>query len=350
MAPLGRPRWLKLSLELLLLVSVGCGTQGNTSVLPNLWPSAGLSGYAIYNEDSPLLLSEPGANLDQPTALPQGDGTTGGVVVWGRLSTTQGMMQSQLFSAQVPTLDNPSDPQPTLAATQPWEGADLGSPSIVATDPPLLFYQSTDGSVGLARLMGQNDTATKLTLAAPLVPAAFLGGSRHVGRIGAAFDPDTDGGSIRLYYTVDDVEVYVATAAAAPLIGGTDGSLPPNGGFGVRKAGLVAADFEVPPGDVSAVPADYIMELSVRRVVTPVGRVRWDLYVEASAGTQAALVAAAAYAESDGNDHFVAVTAPLLSSTDGDLLSPAVTLLSGQPLLLIGLRQVHTAIAAAVLP
>jgi hypothetical protein len=264
--------------------------------------------------------------------------------------STQAPAQAQLFSAQVPALDNPSDPQPALAATLPWEGMALSGPSIVATNPPLLFYQGTDGSVGMARLQGQNDTAEKLTTSAPLISAAFLGGGRRVGRIGAVFDPDTGGGSIRLYYTVDDAEIYVATTAAAPLVGGASGQLPQDGGFAVRKSGLLAADFEVPPGDVAAVPAEHITELSVRRVVTPVGRVRWDLYVEASAGTQAALVAAAAYAESDGNDHFVAVTAPLLSSTDGDLLSPAVTTLAGQPLLLVGLRQVHTAIAAAVLP
>jgi hypothetical protein len=97
-------------------------------------------------------------------------------------------------------------------------------------------------------------------------------------------------------------------------------------------------------------PAEHISDLSAQRVITPVGRVRWDLSLVASTATASSLVSAAAYAESDGQEHFSVVAAPLFSTDAGTALSPTVTTLAGQPLLLLGLRQVQTGIAAALLP
>jgi hypothetical protein len=331
---------------LALLCTLGCGTEGEDMPPPDLWPLSGVSGYVLYDPDSPLLLSQPGYNLDQPAAIPQS--SAGGMVVWGRMASAEQGSPSQLFSAQVPTLDNPGNPQPALQPTLVWEGQSLSSPSITATNPPLLFYQGTDNSVGLARL--DPNGVTKLALTAPLVTAAVLGGGRLVGRVSAALDPNPNGDNLRLYYTVDDFEVYVAVTAAAPLLNAGDGPLPDDISWQVSAVGLVASDFILQGPASTTAQAARISDLSVQRVITPALRVRWDLSMVATTTNISSLVSAAAYDQVDGTDLFTAAAAPLLSTDAGTLLSPSVTTFSGQPLLLVGLQEVHIGIAAAELP
>lgn len=340
MAPVSPKLRLAAALAALGALATGCGTQGDASILPDKWPLAGLTGYAFRDADEPALLAAPGYDLDEPTALQ--DLSSGGVVVWGRIAPARMTLPTQLFRARVAALDSPDDTEAVLSATLPWEGAGLRGPSFADPQQPLLFYQGEDGSVGLARLDG--DQVTKLSTAAPLVSAALLGGGRKVGRVSAALDPDDDDGTLRLYYTVDDAEVYVAEAAASAVLGGGAVS------WQVRPARLVAADFQVPPGDTKAVPAERISELSVRRTVTPAGQVRWDLFLVASADTKSALVAASAYADPNDHEHFAPVASTPLKASSGTLLSPTVTTFHGRPLLLAGLHTVQTVIAAGVLP
>ena len=339
MAPVDGRRWLGAAL---VALAIGCGSQGDASILPDKWPLAGVAGYVFRDADDPMLLLSPGNDLDEPAAQPDPD--SGGITIWGRTAPSKMALPSQLFRARVADLDNPGEPESAIEPTLPWEGGGLRGPSFVDAQGPLLFYQGEDGSVGLARLDG--DRVTKLATAAPLATAALLGGGRKVGRVGAALDPESGGGTIRLYYTVDDAEVYVAEAALSSVLAAPASAVD----WQVRPAQLVAADFQVPPGDTKAVPAERISELSVRRATTPAGRVRWDLFLVAAADTDSALVAASAYDDPQGPERFAPVGTALLKTSEGTLMSPAGTLFHGRPLLLAGLHTVQTGIAVAVLP
>jgi hypothetical protein len=348
MASLGfRPlfgRLLPSCLSFALWLGAGCGTQGDATVQPDTWPRAGLSGYVFIDPDDPELLSRPGFDLDEPAAAPDGQG----LVIYGRMAPPGAPLVSEIFAARVASLDAPDEVQGVLGPTLPWEGQGLRGPSIAAAELPLLFYQGEDGSVGVA----ERDTLKKGRLEAPLASAAQLGGGRRVGRVASVLDPGpAPGGAedrFRLYYTVDDSEIYVAVADAQSVLAAAHSSATVD--WRVHPVGLAAASFLVPPGDVKPVAAERIVELSARRVVTPAGRARWDLFVVASGSGKDHLVAASAYAEGGGLERFVPASTPLIKTSDGVLLSPSVTTFSREPLLLVGLRQVQTIIAAAVLP
>jgi len=346
MAALSRPRTAAALLWMGFLAELGCGTQGDASVLPDLWPRPGLSGYVFANPDAPELFEQSGWDLDEPAAAPEP--ASGGILVWGRMAPGRSPQASQLFSARVPSLDSPGKLEPALSPSLPWEGQGLRSPSVASPELPLLFYQGEDGSVGVADRDGES--LKKRPLAAPLASAARLGGGRRVGRIGAALEPDQTGGRLRLYYTLDDSEVYVAEASVAQVMSAGLAQASAGVDWQVHPLGLTASDFKVPPGDPKAVPAEHIAELSVRRVVTPAGRVRWDLFLQARTSSDSALVVASAYAQKIGGERFAQVLAPLLATQGSTLHSPIVTSLRSRPLLLVGLEEVRTSIAAAVLP
>jgi hypothetical protein len=326
---------------------LGCGTQGDASVLPDRWPRAGLSGYVSYNPDEPALISQPGWDLDEPAAAPAAP-PSAGLVLYGRMAEGAAPARSQLFAALLPSLDAPGEPQSALAATLPWEGRGLRGPSLPDESLPFLLYQGEDGGVGLARRDGES--LVKLG-EEPLVTAAVLGGGRSIGRVGSMIERGPGGRRLRLYYTVDDAEVFTATADAESLLGAFErGATLPALRFEVRPLGIIAADFSVPPGDSRAAPAERISQLSVRRSLTPSGRVRIDLFLTAAAGRSAAFVSASAYADPGGNPRFLPSSAAVLKGPGGVASSPTVTMLSFRPLLLFGLREVQTSIAAAVLP
>lgn len=319
-------------------------------MLPDRWPRAGLSDYVFYNADSPALLTLPGWDLDEPTATL--DPASGGIVIFGRMAPASQPAQSQLFWTRVSALDEGAVDGRLELALEPtlsWEGRGLSSPSIADLELPLLFYQGEDGSVGLCLREGDGTALKKVSLAAPLASAALLGGGGRVGRAFAVRDARSDGSRIRLYYTVDDLEVYVAEAAAQDVVAISQGR-GASVAWQVRALGLRAASFRVPPGDTQAMPAEHIAQLSARRQTTPVGRERWDLFVSANLLRTVSLIAASAYAEPNGDEHFVAASAPLIKTQTGTLSSPTLTTFRGRPLLLVGLRQVRTSIAAAVLP
>jgi hypothetical protein len=332
-----------------LLGLFGCGTTGDVSALPDHFPRAGLSGYVARHPDAPPLAALAGADLDEPTLqLPTADSTS--FTLWGRLATATMPQRSQLFRLELPSLDGSADagPEPGLTATLPWEGQGLhGATWLNDSQPPILLYQGEDGSVGLASWDG--GALTKRSLAAPLISAATLGGGRPIGRVGAALQPSAEGGRLRLYYTVADAEVYRAQADATAVLAQARGEAA-TVAWQVRPTGLRADAFLVPPGDTKALPAESISGLGVRRLLTPVGRPRWDLFVVASQGKKSALIAASSYEQSDGDEQFAAVVAPLYKSDDGTPLSPTVTSYQGRPLLLCGVHQVQTVIVAAVQP
>ncbi|HPH28436.1 MAG TPA: hypothetical protein PLA87_16420, partial [Pseudomonadota bacterium] len=100
-------------------------------------------------------------------------------------------------------------------------------------------------------------------------------------------------------------------------------------------------------------PAQRLDGVMVRAVLTPTGRQRLDLYAAAAIPTKSMLVAASLYpgsSPSGAGERFLPVEAPLLAAnTEGEPSSPTLTIYQGQPLLLLGLRQVSTGIAAAVM-
>lgn len=331
-----------IALALLASLGASCGTQGDASALPDRWPRAGLDGYTFFNADDPTLLAQPGVDLDEPAALPDG---AGGLLIFGRMTPTDTSQPSQIFEASVPTLDQPGSPRAALAPSLPWEGGKLRGPSVPDASMPFVCYQGEDGSVGLAELAG--DTLKKVSLTAPIASAADLGGGKPVGRAACVHDHNAVSDRFRIYYTVDDSAIYVAEADAAPVFA-------PNApiAWQVRPIGLSASRFNVPPGDTKAVPAEHISELSARYTVTPADRGRWDLSIVASAGSKQSLVVASAYASPAGSaaESYFAGSVPLITTTDGALQSPALCTYRQQPLLLVGLQMVRSVIAAAVLP
>lgn len=333
-----------LALLLAEVCALGCGTQGDASALYDRWPRSGLYGYKLLNPEAPLWISSSTWNLDEPAVLPTNSSDE--LTVFGRMMPAQGSGPSKLFRAKSLSQNQTATPELALEATLPWEGQALRSPSFAATSPPLLFYQGGDGSVGVARLAEAG--LQKGTTTAPLASAALLGGGRPIGRVSAALDlaQNASSGRLRLFYTVDDFAVYSADADADAVEKAAFDGGPPVA-WQVYPLKLQAPNFRVPPGDMRAVLAQHISDLSVHRVTTASGRVRWDLFLVAKSNRNAAFCAASAYGQSDLRSplSFLVVDERVLEIEDGTPLSPAATVFANQPLLLFGLQRDSTGIA-----
>jgi hypothetical protein len=327
-----------------------CGTQGGGEPLVDAWPRTALRSFVLRDAEQPYALLRLGWDLDQPAVAPRLDEAAGPLPIWGRMSPRQEAQHGVLFRATVTDLGAAAPPELALEPAVGWEGSGLSSPTWLAAEagrPPLLFYQGSDGSVGLARL-GEDGQVQRLTPAAPLLPAAALGTGR-IGRLSVV----SVGATVRLYYLVDDQRAHFAQLDAAALArraAADSGALD----FQVSAPLLWASDFTVKQTAVVMVPAERLAGLWVRRVITPAGRDRFDLYAVASAMTKSVVVSASSYSGGvigSTSERFLPVESPALASNDqGTPSSPAMILYQGQPLMLLGLRTVQTGIAAAVPP
>ena len=337
--------WL---LALTLLLSTACGTLGNTDPLPDNWPRTPLIGFTLRDDNSPFALLRLGWDLDQPAVAPHVDDPAVPLTVWGVMSPRQTPTQSVLFCAPVTDLGAALPPyHPALAPVAAWEGVGLRSPAWLAGDadlPPLLFYQGSDGSVGLAKSIG-DCAVQRLTTTAPLVPASVLA-SGQVGRISVL----RTGDKVRMYYLVDGQQAHFAETDVVTLqrrAAGEEVALT----FAVSPVVLSATDFVVKESAVTTVPAERLDGIYVRRMTTPLGRDRFDLYALASAMSTSVVVSAASYTGGSltaGADRFLPELVAALSTSAGVPKSPTVVTYNGQPLLLLGLKSVQTGIAAAV--
>ena len=344
-APLG---WL-----LGALCSVGflaCGTQGSGEPLANTWPRTALRSFVLRDAEQPYALLRLGWDLDQPAVAPRLDDPAVPLMVWGRMNPRQEAEHGVLFRAAVTDLGAAAPPELALAPVAAWEGTDLSSPTFLPGEgdrPPLLFYQGGDGSVGLARLAADGQVQ-RLTTAAPLLPATALG----VGRIGR-LSVLSVGSAVRLYYLVADQHAHFVQLDAEALTrraAADSGALD----FQVSAPLLWAADFLVKQTAVVMVPAERLAGLWVRRVTTPAGRDRFDLYAVASAMTKSVVVSASSYSGGtigSTSERFLPVESPALASaSEGTPSSPAMIIYRDQPLMLLGLHTVQTGIAVAVPP
>ena len=329
----------------------GCGTQGNAEALIDAWPRTPLRGFVLRDAEQPYALLRLGWDLDQPVVAPaqSGDAATAPLQIWGRMSPRQEPEHGLLFQAAVSDLGAAVPPELALTP-EGWEGDDLASPSWLPAEggrPPLLFYQGGDGSVGLAKL-GADGQVQRLTTAAPLVPASALG----LGRIGRVYALGV-GATVRLYYIVDSQHVHFAELDAAALARRAAGE-PVAIEAKISAPLLWAADFLVKQTAVVMAPAERLDGLSVRRVQTPAGRERYDLYAVAAAMTRSVVVSAASYSGgslTSTTERFLPVESPALSGNPtGTPSSPAVSETTGQPMLLLGLHTVETGVAAAFIP
>jgi len=344
-APLG---WLLGALGSAFLMA--CGTQGSGDPLPNTWPRTALRSFVLRDTEQPYALLRLGWDLDQPTVAPRLDDPAEPLLIWGRMSPRQEANHGVLFRAVVTDLGAAAPPELALTPEAGWEGAELSSPTWLPGEgarPPLMFYQGGDGSVGLARLAADGQVQ-RLTTAAPLLPAAALGAGR-IGRLSVV----SVGSTVRLYYLIDDQHAHFAQLDAEALTrraAADSGELD----FQVSAPLLWAADFLVKQTAVVKVPAERLAGLWVRRVTTPAGRDRFDLYAVASAMTKSVVVSAASYsggAIGSTSERFLPVESPALASvSEGTPSSPAMIVYKGQPLMLLGLRTVQTGIAVAVPP
>lgn len=346
--------------------AVGCGTQGSGPPVADTWPRTPLRGFELRDPEQPYALLRLGWDLDQPAVAPrpdqgpddeQGGGTAeppaaqaAPLSLWGRMSPRQDPEHGQLFRAEVSDLGAAMPPALALSPAADWEGADLRSPSWLPAGaglPPLLFYQGEDGSVGAARL-ADDGQVERVTTAAPLVPAAALASGR-IGRMSVL----RVGGAVRLYYLIDSQHAHFAQLDAAALLRRIAGE-PASLDVQVSAPLLWAADFRVKQTAVVMVPAERLDGLSVRRVITPAGRERYDLYAVAAAMTRSVVVSASSYSGgslSSTSERFLPVESPALSGDSvGTPSSPLVIAYGGRPMLLLGLHMVETGIATALLP
>lgn len=343
----------------LVFVATGCGSQGDARPLPETWPMTALRGFALLNPEAPLALSRPGWDVDQPVADPTPAGA-GALTVWGRMAPRNEGASSVLFRGTIERLgetDQAGSLEPVLAPTAPWEGRGLGGPAWLpgeAGEPTLLFYQGEDGSVGVAERLGDG-SLVKRTVERPLIAAAGLlagaespgpaPGPVSLGRV----SPVRAGTRLRLYYTVDSLRVQFAEAELAEVRARL---VDPRAALSLRVSAPVlwASACTVNPGKRGAAPAERLDGLSVRRVLTPAGRARFDLYAQASGGGKSALVAASSYSGGGPGDPFLAVEAPLLAGLQNSAGSPSVTEQGGRALLLLSLREVQLGVALARQP
>ena len=146
---------------------------------------------------------------------------------------------------------------------------------------------------------------------------------------------------------MDDWSVRYAEADAAAVAAFVRNDSPAVR-FGVSPALITAADFLVSITRSQQQAADRLSGLFVRRITTPAGRSRYDLYARAEALGKSVLVAASSY-RGDSSEPFLAVPDALLAATAGGVpMGPSVTEQNGHTLLLLGLKTVQAGIAVAV--
>ncbi|HNN93450.1 MAG TPA: hypothetical protein PKI03_14320 [Pseudomonadota bacterium] len=342
--------------------TAACGTQGDASVLPDRWPRSGLSGYRFVDADAPYALGRFGWDLDEPAILasnaPAGS-SADTVEIWGRMSPRLSPEKTVLFRASLPVakLNAEAEPDEVLAAEAAWEGAGLRSPAPVrlagsdGKEQILLFYQGAAGDVGLAVVKG--DTVEKVSQSAPLWSASELTGSAgaKLGRVAVVAADER----VSLFFSVDDRDLRVADCEQAALLRylAAPDARPP---LRLGPTLLTASATPVPPGDSKAMPAERIAQAAVRRQVTPVGRVRWDVALNGQAGRETVLLAASAYAAADDPARvgpvtgFLPVEAALIKTMEGTVGAPAFTTVAGRQLLFFGLRSVASQVAVAAQP
>jgi hypothetical protein len=362
---LGPARRALAVLLLSLCGATACGTQGDASVLPDRWPRSGLSGYRFVDADAPYALGRLGWDLDEPTVLAAATPAAGSdhFEVWGRMSPRLSPEKTVLFRASLPVAkpNAEAEPDEVLAAEAAWEGVGLRSPALVrlagvdGLEQVVLFYQGSGGDIGLATIKG--DVVQRVSQSAPLWSVTQLAGAAgaQVGRVAVA----AVGQHIYLFFTVDDRELRVAECERTALwryLASPD--LPPPLRLGPTL--LVAGAVQVPPGDSKAVPAERIGQVAVRRQITPVGRVRWDVALNGQAGRDTVLLAASAYAAPPNTSEdparvgpvteLLAVEAALIKTMEGVVGAPTFATVGGRQLLLFGLRSVGSQIAVAAQP
>lgn len=348
--------WSRPGLAFALLGGLfGCGTQGDAHSLPERWPLTPLRGFALLNPESPLLLSRAGWDVEQPAVEPAPVGTSA-LVVWGRMAPRGEPARGVLFRGTIEKLDEAGTFGAALEPSLPWEGKGLANPSWLAPSEepgaaeadraPLLFYQGEDGSVGVASRR-PDGTVEKKTLDRPLVTAAALGAAPgQLGRVTPLATGTGPGATLRLYYVLDGQQVRFAETELLQL---HRRLADPAAEVGFRLSGplLGAADCSVSPGKRGAAAAERLEGLSVRRVLTPAGRSRFDLYAQAIGGGKAALIAASSYSGGGPLDPFLPVEAPLLTGLLSSASTPSVFERDAKALMVLGLREVQLGVALA---
>ncbi len=328
----------------------GCGTQGMSGELSvPFFPQSGLGGFRLLTSDqapdlnAPYILLTPGLDIDEPTVWPMGDG----LLLWVSAQPA-GQPDGQRAGAYIGQarverlLSGAGDLSPALVPDQPWEKGALLHPTLIAATPGpplLLLYQGLDGSVGAAPF-GPDGMPHKMA-AARLLSAAQLAGTAALGSVSGV----VSGGTLRLYYLVHGGEIRRADADLAAVMQVTK---DPAAGltFTVSVGPLLhAADFIVPQSISTSLPAERLSGLSARRVETPTGRERYDLFLVAEAGGKSVACAASSY---DGAT-FLPVAQPILPKGVTPS-SPTVLTYQDRALLLLGLRGAGTGIAAAQIP
>lgn len=253
----------------------------------------------------PVVLAAPGANLDDPFALVDGERLT----LW--FSRSDGKSGSTIGRADLPRLE---DGAPSLdfalAAESPWEMGGVAQPSVLRGEsggPWLLFY-AAGGAIGYATGDGVSWDRLPGPALAPGVGERALGSPA----------PILEGDRVRLYFVVDGGAVEVAEAALADLAARAPTPF-------VR----VAEDPVVRAGDAPWLEA--IGRVTARAVATSTGRTRYDLYLS---GTDDAGQRAVGMAASWDGESYAVPPVAFLDARRPNEWSPTVVDFRGGALLL----------------
>lgn len=143
-------------MRLLLLASIAlglcaCGIEETRHGAPTNAPASGLGPIAPLEDAAgldwvpPFILADPARSLSHPSVITDGDS----IDLWVGVSvgdrTSIGHARAESFEAGMGPI------RESLAATQPWEGTSLVSPSVIRGDGEQILFYVASGKLGLAR-------------------------------------------------------------------------------------------------------------------------------------------------------------------------------------------------------
>jgi|SRR5579871_6136407 len=308
--------------KILCVLVAGCGTLapdgGGATDLPvsGAGPYGKLAPNDAYPFQAPYVLSDAGADLDDPYVLAWGDLLATWVTY--TVGHTSEIRHADFFSLETGSTGFIGAIQPAEA----WEGNRVAQPAILWTSPWLLFYS---GAGGIGYATSPDGHAWTKAPGPALVATADEGAISSPAAI-------LIGDTVRLFYLASD-GVRAADARFADLAARAEAPFQ-------RRAGVVIA-----PGAASWLPSPG--RLSARNVLLATGRERYDLFLSGSVDG----VRAVGFASSFDGESFAIAAAPFLDPRSPDEWSPTVTAYRAGSLLLFTQQEgQHSAIGAATSP
>lgn len=315
-----------------MLLLAGCAATGDSGGGASHLPVSGSGPFTPLQPDpslsitAPVVLSDATADLDDPSVVASNDA----LALW---VTTHRNGVTAIEHADANTLlDGFMALSPAIQADQGWEAGAVSQPSVLWTQPWLMFYAAA-GMIGWATA-ADGHTWTKAPGPALIANTAEEGGSLSspaAVRIGDR---------IRVYYLAAGA-VWAADAPAADVLAG-------------RATEWTRLDGrpETPARDPMLRVPSWALALgrsTARAARTPAGRMRHDLYFTAMTAPMGAQGAGTniGFASSFTAEDYATAAAPIVA-VHAPVRSPAETPYGDKALLLYVAQGVRSVISAAL--